>query len=135
MGLGANLSLPPAQPDCLSLCRRTSYAFLRWLQACCKYFARAFERQEPRRSMAEVTKVTSKFRHFALGCVILAATWSFAGPRKISQDLQKQSSTQWVNVIVQYKASPNRAEFDRVFARGGSLQLSLPSINAAAFTV
>jgi serine protease AprX len=85
--------------------------------------------------MTEVTKVTLKFRHFALGCVILAATWSFAGPRKISKDLQKQSSEQWVNVIVQYKVLPNQAQFDGVVARGGLLQLSLPLINAAAFAV
>jgi hypothetical protein len=42
--------------------------------------------------MAGVTKVTSKVRRLALWCVILIATFAFAAPRKISKDLQKQSS-------------------------------------------
>jgi serine protease AprX len=85
--------------------------------------------------MAEVTKVTSKFRQLALGCVILAATAAFAGPRRISKDLQNQSSAQWVKVIVQYRVRPSQAQLGRMIVRGATLQLSLPLINGGVFTV
>ena len=85
--------------------------------------------------MAEVTKVTSKVRHLAFWCVILGATFAFAAPRKISKDLQKQSSQQWVNVIVQYRVPPSQKHFAKVAAKGGTLQQNLPLINGAAFTV
>ena len=85
--------------------------------------------------MAEVTKVTSKVRHLAFWCVILGATLAFAAPRKISKDLQKQSSQQWVNVIVQYRVPPSQKRFAKVAAKGGMLQQNLPLINGAAFTV
>ena len=85
--------------------------------------------------MAEVTKVTSKVRHLAFWCVILGATIAFAAPRKISKDLQKQSSQPWVNVIVQYRVPPSQKHFAKVAAKGGTLQQNLPLINGAAFTV
>jgi serine protease AprX len=85
--------------------------------------------------MAEVTKVTSKVRHLALWCVTLGATFAFAAPRKISKDLQKQSSQQWLNVIVQYRVPPSQKHFAKVAAKGGMLQQNLPLINGAAFTV
>ena len=85
--------------------------------------------------MAGVTKVTSKVRHLAFWCVILGAAFAFAAPRKISKDLQKQSSQQWVNVIVQYRVPPSQKHFAKVAAKGGRLQQNLPMINGAAFTV
>src|SRR5580704_4564367 len=85
--------------------------------------------------MAEVTKVTSKVRHLAFWCVILGAAFAFAAPRKISKDLQKQSSQPWVNVIVQYRVPPSQKHFAKVAAKGGTLQQNLPLINGAAFTV
>ena len=85
--------------------------------------------------MAEVTKVTSKVRHLAFWCVILGAAFAFAAPRKISKDLQKQSSQPWVNVIVQYRVPPSQKHFAKVAAKGGTLQQNLPVINGAAFTV
>ena len=85
--------------------------------------------------MAEVTKVTSKVRHLAFWCVILSATFAFAAPRKISKDLQKQSSQQWVKVIVQYRVPPSQKHFAKVAAKGGMLQQNLTLINGAAFTV
>jgi serine protease AprX len=85
--------------------------------------------------MAEVTKVTSKVRHLAFWCVTLGATFAFAAPRKISKDLQKQSSQQWLNVIVQYRVPPSQKHFAKVAAKGGMLQQNLPLINGAAFTV
>jgi len=85
--------------------------------------------------MAEVTKVTSKVRHLAFWCVILSATFAFAAPQKISKELQKQSSQQWVNVIVQYRVPPSQKRFAKVAAKGGMLQQNLPLINGAAFTV
>jgi len=85
--------------------------------------------------MAEVTKVTSKVRHLAFWCVILGAAFAFAAPRKISKDLQKQSSQPWVNVIVQYRVPPSQKHFAKVAAKGGMLQQNLPLINGAAFMV
>jgi serine protease AprX len=85
--------------------------------------------------MAGVTKVTSKVRRLAFWCVILSATLAFAAPRKISKDLQKQSSQPWVNVIVQYRIPPSQRHFAKVAAKGGTLQQNLPLINSAAFTV
>jgi serine protease AprX len=85
--------------------------------------------------MAEVTKITSKVRHLAFWCVILGAAIAFAAPRKISKDLQKQSSQQWVNVIVQYRVPPSQKNFAKVAAKGGMLQQNLPFIKGAAFTV
>jgi serine protease AprX len=85
--------------------------------------------------MAGVTKVTSKVRRLAFWCVILSATFAFAAPRKISKDLQKQSSQPWVNVIVQYRIPPSQRHFAKVAAKGGTLQQNLPLINSAAFTV
>ena len=85
--------------------------------------------------MAGVTKVTSKVRRLAFWCVILSATFAFAAPRKISKDLQKQSSQPWVNVIVQYRIPPSQRHFAKVAAKGGTLQQNLPFINSAAFTV
>jgi serine protease AprX len=67
--------------------------------------------------------------------VILGATFAFAAPRKISKDLQKQSSQQWLNVIVQYRIPPSQKHFAKVAAKGGRLQQNLPMINGAAFTV
>jgi serine protease AprX len=85
--------------------------------------------------MAGVTKVTSKVRRLAFWCVILSATLAFAAPRKISKDLQKQSSQPWVNVIVQYRIPPSQRHLAKVAAEGGTLQQNLPLINSAAFTV
>jgi serine protease AprX len=85
--------------------------------------------------MAKVTKVTSKIRHLVLWCVTLGATFAFATPQKLSKDLRKRSTGQFVNVIVQYKVPPTQAHFARVVARGGTFQQSLPMINGGAFTV
>jgi serine protease AprX len=86
-------------------------------------------------NMAGITKVGSRFRHLALLCLILGATLAFAGPRRVSKDLQQRSSGQWVNVIVQYRVPPSRAHFARVVAAGGTLRRNLPVINGGAFTV
>jgi serine protease AprX len=85
--------------------------------------------------MAGVTKVTSKVRPLAFWGVILGAAFAFAAPRKISKDLQKQPSQQWVNVIVQYRVPPSQKHFAKVAAKGGTLQQNLPMIDGAAFTV
>jgi serine protease AprX len=85
--------------------------------------------------MARVTKIGSRFRHLALWCLILSAPLAFAKPQRISKDLQKRSSRQWVNVIVQYRVPPSPAHFARVAAKGGTLQQNLPVINGAVFTV
>jgi serine protease AprX len=85
--------------------------------------------------MAGLTKTGSRVRHLALCCVILGATLAFAGPRRISRDLKKQSSRQPVNVIVQYRNPPSYSHFARVFAKGGTLRQSLPLINGGAFTI
>jgi serine protease AprX len=85
--------------------------------------------------MAGVTKVTSAVRHLVFWCVILGATFAFATPQKLSKDLRKRSSGQFVNVIVQYKVPPTQAHFARVIARGGAFQQSLPMINGGVFTV
>ena len=76
-----------------------------------------------------------EIRRLAFWCVILSATFAFAAPRKISKDLQKQSSQPWVNVIVQYRIPPSQRHFAKVAAKGGTLQQNLPLINSAAFTV
>jgi serine protease AprX len=82
-----------------------------------------------------VTKVTSKIRCLALWWVILGASLAFAGPQKISKDLQK-SSAQWVNVIVQYRVPLSQAHVAKVVARGGGfIQQNLPLINSVALTV
>ncbi len=85
--------------------------------------------------MAGVTKVTSRVRHLAFWCAILGTTSAFAAPRRVSRDLQKQSSQQWLNVIVQYRVPPTQAHFAKVIARGGTLQRNLPMINGGAFTI
>ncbi len=85
--------------------------------------------------MAGVTKVTSRVRHLAFWCAILSTTFAVAAPRRVSKDLQKQSSQQWLNVIVQYRVAPTQAHFDKVIARGGTLQKNLPMINGGAFTI
>jgi len=85
--------------------------------------------------MAGVTKVTSRVRHLAFWCAILGTTFAFAAPRRVSKDLQKQSSQQWLNVIVQYRVAPTQAHFEKVIARGGTLQQNLPMINGGAFTI
>src|SRR5277367_3460580 len=85
--------------------------------------------------MAGVTKVTSKIHHLAFWCMLLGGTFAFATPRKLSRDLRKQSSGQWVNVIVQFRVPPTQAHFARVVARGGTFQQNLPLINSGAFTV
>jgi serine protease AprX len=85
--------------------------------------------------MARVTKVTSRFRYLTLSCLILCASLVFAAPQRISKDLKKQSSKQWVNVIVQYRVPPTQTNFAKVLAKGGALQQNLPAINGGAFTV
>jgi serine protease AprX len=85
--------------------------------------------------MARVTKVTSRTGYLALSCLIFCASLVFAAPRRISKDLKKQSSREWVNVIVQYRVMPTQTNFARVMSRGGSLQHNLTTINAVAFTV
>jgi serine protease AprX len=85
--------------------------------------------------MARVTKVTFRSSYLALSCLILCAGVAFAAPRRVSKDLKKQSSGQWMNVIVQYRVPPTPTNFAKVFARGGVLQRSFPAINASVFTV
>src|ERR1700733_7717144 len=85
--------------------------------------------------MAGASKVASRFRSFAFWCLILGATLAFAGPRKISQDLHKQSSDPWVNVIVQYRVPTSPAQVAGVARKRGILQRTLPVINAGVFTV
>jgi len=85
--------------------------------------------------MARVTKVTSRIGYLALSCLVLWASLAFAAPRKISKDLKKPSSKDWVNVIVQYRVPPTENNFAKVFAKGGALQENLPAINAGVFTV
>ena len=84
--------------------------------------------------MARVTKVTSRIGYLAFSC-LMCASLAFAAPRRISKDLKKQSSKDWVNVIVQYRVPPTQAHFAKVVARGGTLQHNLSAINAGAFTV
>jgi serine protease AprX len=85
--------------------------------------------------MVGVIKAGSRVRHLTLWCVVLGATLAFAGPRRISKDVQKQSAGQWVNVIVQYRVPPSQAHFAKVVVKGGTLRRSLPLINGGAFTV
>ncbi len=84
--------------------------------------------------MARVTKVTSRIGYLAFSC-LMCASLAFAAPRRISKDLKKQSSKEWVNVIVQYRVPPTQANFAKVIARGGALQHNLGAINAGVFTV
>src|SRR5208283_4519202 len=85
--------------------------------------------------MRRVINLGSKSCHPALWCVVLAASWAFAGSPKISKDLQQQSSDQWVNVIVQYRVPPSSAQYAKVVVKGGAIQQNLPVINAAALTI
>jgi serine protease AprX len=86
--------------------------------------------------MAAFIKVATRSRHLALGWLFLVATLGFAKPLKLSKDLQRQSSGQWVNVIVQYRVPPTRARLATIVAKGGgSLQQNLPVINGGAFAV
>ena len=85
--------------------------------------------------MARVSKVTSRSGYLALSCLILWAGAALAAPPKISSDLKRQSSGQWVNVIVQYRLRPTQADFARVVANGGALQRDLSAFRAGAFSV
>jgi serine protease AprX len=85
--------------------------------------------------MAGVLKVGLRFRHLILWCLALGTTLGFAEPPKISKDLQKESSGQWVNVIVQYRTPRSQGRVARSAVRGGKLQQNLPIINGGAFTV
>jgi serine protease AprX len=85
--------------------------------------------------MARVTRVTSRFGYLALPCLILCATAAFSAQPKISRDLKQQSSGQWVNVIVQYRARPTQTAFARVVSKGGTLKQDLSAMGAGAFSV
>lgn len=85
--------------------------------------------------MAGVSKFDSRFRRTALGFLILGTTFAFAAPRKVSKDLQKVPSAQWVNVIVQYRAPLSNARVAKLAVRGARLQQNFSIINGAAFTV
>ena len=85
--------------------------------------------------MGGVTRIGLRFRCLVACCVILGATLAFAGPQRISKDLKKQTSGEWVDVIVQYRVPPSQAHFARAVARGARLQQNLAAINAGAFTV
>jgi serine protease AprX len=84
--------------------------------------------------MARVTKVTFRIGYLAFSC-LMCASLAFAAPKRISKDLKKQSSKEWVNVIVQYRVPPTQAHFAKVVARGGALRHNFSAINAGAFTV
>src|SRR5579864_1236361 len=85
--------------------------------------------------MHGLIKAIPRCRYTALCSLILAANFVWAQPMKVSKDLQRLPASQWVNVIVQYRVSPNQKHFKRVVAKGGSLRENLPLINGGAFTI
>jgi len=87
-----------------------------------------------------MTKVTST-RCFAFASLILGASLAFAAPasgandlRKVSRELRHLPRRQRVDVIVQYRMQPSRAQVKRVLVSGGSLRKQLNVIHGAAFT-
>ena len=85
--------------------------------------------------MHGIIKAIPRSRYTALCSLILAANLVWAQPKKVSKDLQRVPSAQWVNVIVQYRVPPTQKHFKRVVAKGGSLRENLPLIKGGAFTI
>ena len=83
--------------------------------------------------MARITKVTSRIGYLALSC-LMCASLAFAAPRRISKDLKKQSSQQWVNVIVQYRIPPTQAISPESWLRA-AVTAELARDQRRAFTV
>jgi serine protease AprX len=85
--------------------------------------------------MQGVTKVTSSIGYLVLGFLIIGSNPALAKPKQISADLKKPSSTQSMNVIVQYRVAPTVAHYSLVTAAGGTLRQTLPLINGGTFSV
>jgi serine protease AprX len=92
--------------------------------------------------MQEVTHNISRFRYAAVAGLILSATMAFSAPRseagvlpKISQELQHLPARQRVDVIVQYRVQPAKAQIKRAMVTGGALQGQLNVIRSAVFSL
>src|SRR5579884_3562633 len=72
-------------------------------------------------------------RLVALSLLLAAASW--AAPKKVSPDLKNLEQMPSVNVIVQWKSSPDDNKHRKVIELGGVLQKVHSLINASAYTV
>ncbi len=69
----------------------------------------------------------------ALLCLLLLSTApAFAGKEKLSRELRSQSQPQ-VDVIVQFRQTPNSKHLAKVTGKGGKLKHQLGLVNGAAF--
>jgi len=65
----------------------------------------------------------------------LSASLAFAGPNKLSKDLQEQSGSKQVDVIVQFNHAPTAAFLQNVVSRGGTIKQNLGRFKGAVYTV
>jgi serine protease AprX len=71
----------------------------------------------------------------ALLAVILSASLAFAGPRKMSKDLDGKKPSDRVDVIVQFNQVPTARHHQKVLARGGKLRRELGRFKGGAYTI
>src|SRR4051812_33566633 len=75
----------------------------------------------------------------ALGILAAMCLTSLAGAAipsshaKVSNDLRHVNTRSFVDVIVQFKNTPGKAQLDRVARMGGLLKRDLPNIHGAVF--
>jgi serine protease AprX len=67
--------------------------------------------------------------------VILSASLAFAGPRKMSKDLEGKKASDRVDVIVQFNQVPTAWHHRKVLARGGKLKRALGRFKGGAYTI
>jgi len=85
---------------------------------------------------AHRTKTTTLVRTFLTICtLILGANLVFAGSHKISKDLEGNTGSGMVDVIVQFKQLPTAAHHEKVLSRGGTIKKRYSEFRGAAYTM
>ena len=70
-----------------------------------------------------------------LAVITLATGLAFAGPSKISRDLEGKDPKATVDVIVQFKQAPSEADHERIRGRSGRVKTRLDSIRGGAYSL
>jgi serine protease AprX len=82
------------------------------------------------------TKTAMWGRIFLTACaLILGASLAFAGPHKISKDLEVKHSASQVNVIVQFNQVPTSYHHEKILRRGGKINRDLGRFRGGAYSM
>jgi serine protease AprX len=71
----------------------------------------------------------------ALCATFFSAGTAFAGPQKISRDLQAKTTADQVDVIVQFTQVPTAVHHEKILRRGGTIKRELGQFKGAAYSM